>query len=196
MFSTKRGGELAVGGLFIMQQLEEERAVALKKEITKYKNELKKIEQAKLFIENQGTITNNNAADVESQVTQRSRFDFPTGKPEGEMMKAVAYVMKIKSTLNAPSMRAEIRKFSKEAIELKYNVMLEKISDIENTITEKEEALDIIEKRQVDIEEEDDDEDMLEAIEDSSMLYTNVTRDDDDDVNVYDSIDMLQSMDS
>ena len=108
-----------------MQQLEQERAVALKKEITKYKNELKKIKQHKLFIENQDTITNNNAADVESQLTQRSRFDFPTGKPEGEMMKAVAYVLKIKSTLNAPTMRAEIQKISKEEIELKYNMMVE-----------------------------------------------------------------------
>mmetsp|Transcript_43161 Transcript_43161/g.48024 ORF Transcript_43161/g.48024 Transcript_43161/m.48024 type:complete len:94 (+) Transcript_43161:72-353(+) len=93
-------------------------------------------------------------------------------------------------------MRAEIRKISKEEIELKYNVMLEKISDIDITIKEKEEALDIIEKRQADIEEEDDDEKLLEVIEDSSMLYTNVTRDDDDDDNVHNSIEMLQEMDS
>ena len=66
VFSTKRGGELGVGGLFIMQQLEQERAVALKKEIIKYKNELNNIKMNKLLTESKNTITDNNNADVES----------------------------------------------------------------------------------------------------------------------------------
>ena len=131
MFSIKRGGELGVEGLFIIEQLEQERAVALKKEITKYKNELNNIKKKKLLIESKNTITNNNNADVESQLTQRSPFDFPPGKPEGDVMKAIAYVLKIKSTLRAPAMRSKIRKIPKEEIELKYNVMLEKVSDID-----------------------------------------------------------------
>ena len=110
-------------------------------------------------------------------------------------MKAIAYVLKIKSTLRAPAMRSEIRKIPKEEIELKYNVMLEKVSDIEVTIKEKEDALDKIEKRQADIDEEDDEEELLsEDMVDSSMLYTNVTRDDDDDDNVHNSIEMLQEI--
>ena len=65
-WSIKRDGELGVGGLFIMQQLEKERAVALKKEITKYKNEFDNIKKNKLLIESKETVTNNNDDDVES----------------------------------------------------------------------------------------------------------------------------------
>ena len=42
VFSTKRGGELGVGGLFIMQQLEEERAVSLRKKIKKIQKRVEK----------------------------------------------------------------------------------------------------------------------------------------------------------
>ena len=89
------------------------------------------------------------------------------------------------------TMSAKIRKVPKEEIELKYNKMVEKVSNIQVTM-KKEDVLDIIEKWQADFED-DNKEILLSENEHTSMLHTNksdqqyMPRDnDDDDDDTYD----------
>ena len=183
VFSTKRGGELAVGVMLIQQKLENENIEALKKEVSKLQSKLITIGNHRTVIEkyllgiknnnNNNNNTNredNNNINDDDDVDDRS-FDFAEGEPRGGLMSSIAYVLKIKLILRVPAMKDKISKYNKLNICLEYTAMVNSISKIEEKITEKKALL-----VRVDAE--------VDSVDLEEMLQELMTRDDDIDDDV------------
>ena len=165
VFSIKRGGELVFGTMLIQLKLDDLKKERLNKEINNLASELKSIKKHHTKIDkylrnkrnnnnnntrensnasskdndnnNNNNNNNNNDDDDDNDDNNNNEFIFTVGELKGKLIDAIAYVLKIKSSLKASQKKDEIANYQKTDIRLKYTEMINTVSKIEDKIKTK-----------------------------------------------------------